>query len=493
VVADDNGEPAGPAGDEAEGWPGLESLPPEPPTEWGEAKAARFRWRPPPTLPAEPPLAAEPEPEPDPSPEPVRNRPWTGRTVVGLALLAVCALVLGSLALTRGDAESAATTTTTRTLTGTGTTAPSSSTAPAATTTTLPTTTTTKPPDDPLLDAAVAEMSDYVAKERGHPFIAPVKAVRLAPADFEAFMRSTVDPKQLRQLADWFRLMGLVKPGEDYVGHYLDQLAKGTAGVYQSRTRQVTFRGLPRTPVDDTERWILAHELTHALDDQYFPFDRPEVNDPTTEVSFGMNAVVEGNALRVALDWAIGHGVDDGARSAQPYGDIMDEQFSAQYDYGGELVRAVWRKGHEAAVDQLLQAPPVTSEQVIHLDKFEAHEPELDTPPPPADDPASSDGPPVGELLTRQMLTPVVGGARAAQAAAGWGGDRSVTWVQPGGLTCLRTRYVMDTPADLDELDNAFTEWVKKSRDRALRRDPDHLDVTSCAPVPPIAGVRPVD
>jgi hypothetical protein len=44
----------------------------------------------------------------------------------------------------------------------------------------------------------------------------------------------------------------------------------------------------------------------------------------------------------------------------------------------------------------------------------------------------------------------------------------------------------MDTAADLDELQKAFAEWLKKAEGRAVDRfAPDRLRVTTCIPEPP--------
>jgi hypothetical protein len=75
---------------------------------------------------------------------------------------------------------------------------------------------------------------------------------------------------------------------------------------------------------------------------------------------------------------------------------------------------------------------------------------------------------------------------------SGWGGDRSVIWVQrptDGGKTCVRTRYAVDTPGDLGQLTAAFTTWAAADGNRTVQRSGDRLDVTMCALVPPPPGV----
>src|SRR4029453_17971619 len=46
-------------------------------------------------------------------------------------------------------------------------------------------------------------------------------------------------------------------------------------------------------------REVLAHELTHALDDQWFDLNRPQLDVADDETSFGFGALAEGDAMRI--------------------------------------------------------------------------------------------------------------------------------------------------------------------------------------------------
>jgi hypothetical protein len=443
------------AGDASSAWPGLESLPPSPPTEW------RWPWR----RPAPPPTALYVPPGPR----------WKRYVAIASAvtLLGVSVLVLG-----RGnDPEEVA--------------RPSETSSPSRTRTTAPP--TTEPPrvPDPDLDAAVVELSGVVSAHRGHPFkVAPV-ARRLGDEGFATKVAARIDRGAIRDLADWYRLLGLIEPGTEdaFVEQYIAQRVRNTAGLFDSVSKEVWLPGEPGTPVSDRTRMTLVHELTHVLDDQHFPFDRPHLHDPETEVELGFRAVAEGDAEWVAAAWTYGRPL-----TSVPAGSAHDEpgsEWLAVYDWGLALMVDARAAGGEAEADRSLADPPTTSEQILHPHRYRAREPEIDQAPPPADDREDGPGPPIGELETRQLLSSAVGAEQAARAAEGWGGDRSVTWRRkPDRFTCLRIRYVMDTPADLDELTVAFETWARAGEDRTARREGDHLDVTMCAPVPPRSGGR---
>jgi len=73
-------------------------------------------------------------------------------------------------------------------------------------------------------------------------------------------------------------------------------LTAGVVGFYDPETKQLVVRGTDTTPFT---RRVLAHELTHALDDQHFDLNRQQLDKADDETGFGFSALVEGNARRV--------------------------------------------------------------------------------------------------------------------------------------------------------------------------------------------------
>ena len=103
----------------------------------------------------------------------------------------------------------------------------------------------------------------------------------------------------------------------------------------------------------------------------------------------------------------------------------------APYLDGTLFVNALRRKGGWEAVNRAWANPPTTTEQILHLQKYEAHEPPLEVGAPSykalgagwteEDQDAS------GELGTRLEFAEWMGDAdKAAGYAAHWGGDREI-------------------------------------------------------------------
>jgi hypothetical protein len=95
--------------------------------------------------------------------------------------------------------------------------------------------------------------------------------------------------------------------------------------------------------------------------------------------------------------------------------------------------------------------PPASTEQVLHPEKFFAHEAPRAVPLDwsPEGSALVSSGV-LGELYTRTLL-----GEGSDAAAAGWGGDAYRTW-DARGRTLLVWRSVWDTPADAAEFATAL-------------------------------------
>ena len=89
--------------------------------------------------------------------------------------------------------------------------------------------------------------------------------------------------------------VGLVEPGTDVVAACRTLLGAGVVGFYDPATDELVVRGTSTSPY---VRSVIAHELTHALDDQHFELDRPAVDEAADESAFGFTGLVEGNAVR---------------------------------------------------------------------------------------------------------------------------------------------------------------------------------------------------
>jgi hypothetical protein len=331
------------------------------------------------------------------------------------------------------------------------------------------TTTTTEPQD---LNAVVLEIEKFVERERGLKFKQPV-AVRLAgEGEFQRLLLSDFDKQRpaLGEEQQVLTALGLVPKGTDVVQDERSLLSIGVVGFYDPETKQLVVRGAAITPY---VRQVLAHELTHALDDQWFDLNRPQLDNPDDESGFGFLGLIEGNARRIENAYLASlpqteqaQAVAEEARLVAQHPEIFRlppvllTLAQAPYDQGPPFVQALLAAGGQARLDAAFASPPVTSEQVLDPKRYLAGEGPVAVPNPPADGPAANVGA-LGELLLREMLfESLTSGSEINRAITGWGGDRYVTWTDAAGKTCLRDAFVGDTPSDTQELVQAIGQWA---------------------------------
>jgi hypothetical protein len=362
------------------------------------------------------------------------------------------------------------------------------------TTTDRATTTTEEPPaeEDPAaLEEAVAELSRFVEQQRGRPFVRPVEVELLDDDAFVERLRSQQeeDAEEVEESARLLRAIGLLEADDDLEAAVDQVIEGGVVGFYDPETDALVVRG---SDVSPAVRSTLVHELTHAWDDQHFELHRPQLGEADDESGFAFSALVEGDAERVEGAWVAQlpaderNDVAESQREASPDLDEADipevvlQLIALPYEAGPQLVAALQGAGGEARVDAAFGAPPTTSEHVLEPASYVGGpQPAVAVPDPPADAEVQDRGVfgTAGVFITLADGIDLDG---ARQAAAGWGGDRYVTWAD-GDRGCVRLAVVGDTPADTQELRAAWTEWAEGQDDARVEDVDGRVVVTSCA------------
>jgi hypothetical protein len=293
-------------------------------------------------------------------------------------------------------------------------------------------------------------------------------------------------PRSRQRVAErLLAMLGLVPPGtrlRDVIG---TALTEEVAGYYLPRTGTLALvRGgaLEGFVAEVT----LAHELTHALEDQRFGIDSPGVSDLLRDRPSADAALIEGSATVAMVEYVIltqagGQDLPAGVRSrvleqmegiALPASSglprYVRESLVFPYAAGAGFVDRLEQRGGWAAVNRALgEGAPLSTEQVMHPRKYEAGErpvrvrlsryrSEL---PGGARVVARGD---LGEFDTAQFLRDANGRRRSDEAAAGWGGSTFELWRLPGGGDMLVMGWAWDTPRDAAEFDAAVRRSVSR-------------------------------
>jgi hypothetical protein len=358
---------------------------------------------------------------------------------------------------------------------------------------------------------ALLKIADEVAHEvevlRGWTFKRPVKKeripVNIARQDIRRMLLSADKPDHRARLQAMLRVVGLIPADCDLVNTSLTVLDQQVAGYYEPATRTLRLVDRPNPMPAFVERMVLAHELTHALDDQYIDLGSLlKPGNGTEDTDFVAAALGEGSATALMLQhmFAAQQSGRFGLADLTQYVseelerahalEHLPRYFSAMfgsYVVGaaflakGELGSLLSQPDNRAVGEALLAARrslPRSSEQILHAEKYW--------------DPARRDEPVIfddkaierwlwrsnrhvlyrdtlGELLTAILTEPRDAPRDLARlqnvaswtnpGAAGWGGDRFYLLSHRNDATVLRTTKELqgvwlttwDTPKDRDE------------------------------------------
>ncbi len=306
--------------------------------------------------------------------------------------------------------------------------------------------------------------------------------------------KSAVDPKVLDEAAlstyvqDQFRKdnppelvaanerllkgLGLLPADASLENLYIDLLSSQVAGLYNPEDKQlyVVSRSGALGP---TEKTTFAHEYTHALQDQNFNLAGIDLDAPGEgDRAIARLSLVEGDATLLMSLWQINHlsqaeilqlfneALDPkitGALEKMP--PVLRESLFFPYTAGLTFAQGLQASGGWEAVNAAFSRLPASTEQIIHPEKYTSDEAPIHVDIP--DDLAAKMGSgwttgledTLGEFQLKLWLAEA-GGAVASgaeEAAAGWGGDRTIILDGPDGAFAIVIRSEWDTPADAAE------------------------------------------
>ncbi len=354
-------------------------------------------------------------------------------------------------------------------------------------------------------DARIRPIAAKVERLRGLKFDHPVEVDFLSEAAFEKKVAvdkgklTKQDKQEIETAQSQLRAVGLIGAGVDIVDATSSLQTSGVLAYYDPKAKKITAKG---TSVDDVSlRVTLAHELTHALQDQHFDLQKLERTAARAHASTPLRTLVEGDAVRVQQAYVDSlsqadrntYTHEEQQESATARAEIASKAvpeslsvlFEAPYDLGPIMVDAVIAKRHEAGIDALFRKPPtsdssyLTPSTLLDGSRFTT----VDTPKLAAGEHAVGKPDVFGAFALYQVLASRLDPATALTAADSWGGDSMVTFRRKG-VTCLRSTFVGRTPDGTRAIADAITQWVAAMPAGTAQSDVqnDHATLTACDP-----------
>jgi hypothetical protein len=328
-------------------------------------------------------------------------------------------------------------------------------------------------------DPRIESIAEQVEELRDLEFEHPVRVRFLADEAFERRQRSDRsklsedEDEEVRRTQAQLRALGLIGAEVDLFEASNDIRSSGVLAYYDPTREEIVVKG--KGALDVATRVVVAHELTHALQDQEFDLARIDRVGERNDASLATRALIEGDASRVedlyraqlssdeqesARDQTRDQ-IDDIQAEAdeQQIPEMLSAIFQAPYAFGPSMVEV--GASLDGGVDELFRKPP-TNESAFLTPSTLASEAEFEH----VLRPKLRDGEQrIGEVDVfgafglYLVLASRLGPEEALRVADGWGGDSMISF-ERDGQTCLRVTVVGRGVARTAAIGGALDQWA---------------------------------
>jgi hypothetical protein len=289
---------------------------------------------------------------------------------------------------------------------------------------------------------------------------------------------------------------GLLPKGFDLDSFMIDLLTEQIAGLYDPKAHE--FYVADWIPITD-QRMVMAHELTHALEDQHFAIENwVKAARPNDDSELARDAVLEGSAMAAMVEYLL----QGSGRSLQDLPDIdpamligdmaetpllkkappfLKDALIFPYIDGLTFSAAILKPTGWEGLPAIFTKPPVSTQQILHPALYR----EGKVPNPvslPSIDKAL--GPEwtrledniMGEFGWKEVLRQFLDDSRAKSLAATWDGDRYVVYEhKQTKRLVLITRERLTSQEQAERFFGQYSEALEKKHTQRtnLFRKPD--------------------
>jgi hypothetical protein len=235
-------------------------------------------------------------------------------------------------------------------------------------------------------DEVLSEMSKLL----GLPQLEPLKKSLRSREEIRAYvlrqMKEDKEPDKRHADQVLLQKMGLLPKGFELDAFLVDLLTEQIAGLYDPKGKE--FYIADWIPIED-QREVMAHELTHALQDQHFHLEKwHDAAKPNDDASGAREAVLEGAAVAAMIDYSLkksgksladlngmslssmlGGGDDTPMfKKAPPF---LKDALLFPYGAGGDFaLKVLSARGGWPGFHTVFENPPVSTQQILHPDLY---------------------------------------------------------------------------------------------------------------------------
>jgi hypothetical protein len=291
---------------------------------------------------------------------------------------------------------------------------------------------------------------------------------------------------------------GLLPKGFDLDSFMIDLLTEQIAGLYDPKAHE--FYVADWIPIDD-QRMVMAHELTHALEDQHFQIEGwAKAARPNDDGELAREAVLEGSAMVAMVEYLL----SGSGRSLQDLPDIdpsmligdmadtpllkkappfLKDALIFPYIDGLTFSAAVLKPSGWGALAGIFTKPPVSTQQILHPALYTSGKVPAPVSLPSAEKSLGADWTKLeenvmGEFGWKEVLKQFLGEPRAKTLSAAWNGDRYAAYEQKQTKRLLLiTRERLATQEQADRFFGQYSEALEKKHETRsnLFRKPNYF------------------
>ncbi|MCB0311508.1 MAG: hypothetical protein KDD42_09745, partial [Bdellovibrionales bacterium] len=298
------------------------------------------------------------------------------------------------------------------------------------------------------------------------------------------FLLHSIETKMPKSKLDFeaevYRALGMIPEDFDYTDGVIEFYLSQIGGYYDPSAKHFVMAGWMPAILQTS---IAVHELTHALQDQYYDLEVliDNLNLPSDRL-LAHSALVEGDATAVMLDYSrmlAGQGPIAEEENVNSYilqnvlgmtlmsalSEVPDSVKTVvlfPYTSGMRFAHRILQRNGYKSMDQAFLRPPQSTEEILHPEKYLAgtqdfrsiEDSELATYLPGETKILYSDV--LGEFSISSLLGTHIDKTRAAVSAAGWGGDKVVILSNENNQRKVVWKTAWDTKDDAREFFDSY-------------------------------------
>jgi len=345
-------------------------------------------------------------------------------------------------------------------------------------------------------DEVLAQMSQITGLDLRSPLKKSLRSREEIRAHVIREMNEDKNPAERYAGARSAEAFGLLPKGFDLDSFMVELLTEQIAGLYDPKVHE--FYVADWIPIDD-QRMVMAHELTHALEDQHFQIEAwVKAARPNDDSELARDSVLEGSAMAAMVEYLL----QGSGRSLQDLPDIdpamligdmaetpmlkkapafLKDALIFPYLEGLTFTAATLKPTGWEGLPAIFTKPPVSTQQILHPALYNSGKVPAPVSLPSMEKALGADWTKLeensmGEFGWKEVLKQFLGEPRAKPLSAAWDGDRYAVYERKQTKRLLLiTRERLATRQQAERFFGQYSEALEKKHEQRsnLFRKPD--------------------